>query len=149
MGGGKRATLPRSASRFPSQRCAVTPTCRQYSSTGHTEHFGRLPVHTCFPNGTSSRLISTQYLRGSRSSSTRRVASGEGAVTKPHLLVTRWTWMSTLISVAPQAIPRVRFAHFGPTPRKDVITSKSHGSSPPYSAATRSAGSLMLYALVS
>jgi len=26
---------------------------------------GLTPVHTCFPNGTSSRLISIQYLRGS------------------------------------------------------------------------------------
>src|SRR5689334_7145772 len=46
-------------------RCLTTPTCRQYSSTGQVEHFGRWPVHTCFPNGTSSRLISTQYSRGS------------------------------------------------------------------------------------
>ena len=63
------------------QRWRVTPTCRQYSSTGHVEHFGRCPVQMCFPNGTSSRLISIQYLRGSFCSSARIVASGDVVAT--------------------------------------------------------------------
>ncbi len=44
----------------PGYRCSVTPTCRHISSTGQVEHFGSRPVQTCFPNGTSSELISTQ-----------------------------------------------------------------------------------------
>ena len=57
-------------------RGSVTPTCRQYSSTGHVEHFGRTPVQTCFPNGTSRRLISIHYFLGSTRSSATSVASG-------------------------------------------------------------------------
>jgi hypothetical protein len=57
-------------------RCSVTPICRQYSSTGQVEHFGRTPVQMCFPNGTSRRLISIQYFRGSTRSNARSVASG-------------------------------------------------------------------------
>ena len=38
---------------------AVTPTCRQYASTGHTGHAGRAAVQTCLPNGTHRSLIST------------------------------------------------------------------------------------------
>ena len=45
--------------------------------------------------------------------------------------------IDTLIRSAPQATPIVRFAHLGPTPRNDVRTSKSHGSSPPNSSTVR------------
>ena len=44
----------------PAQRGFVTPTCWHISSTGHVEHFGRVPVQMCLPNGTSRRLISIQ-----------------------------------------------------------------------------------------
>ena len=54
-------------------RCSVTPTCRQYASTGQVEHFGFTPVQTCFPNGTSRRLISIQYFLGSTRSSAASV----------------------------------------------------------------------------
>jgi tRNA(fMet)-specific endonuclease VapC len=63
------------------QRCFVTPTCRQYSRTGHSEHFGSLPVQMCFPNGTSRRLISTQYCRGRTSCRAAIVISGVFACT--------------------------------------------------------------------
>src|SRR5688572_32883681 len=59
----------------------VTPTCRQYSSTGQPEHFGSLPVQTYFPNGTSNLLISTQYRRGSFASRAAIVFSGVLAAT--------------------------------------------------------------------
>jgi hypothetical protein len=57
-------------------RGSVTPTCRQYCSTGHVEHFGRTPVQMCFPNGTSRRLISIQNFFGSTRSSAASIASG-------------------------------------------------------------------------
>ena len=50
---GQGRIAPKATRRRP-YRCSVTPTCRQYSSTGHVEHFGSLPVQTCLPNGTSS-----------------------------------------------------------------------------------------------
>lgn len=64
---------------YSSYRCLTTPICRQYSSTGHVEHFGNRPVQMCLPNGTSSRLVSTQYSRGSFSSRARIVPSGDKA----------------------------------------------------------------------
>ena len=39
------------------------------------------PVQMCFPNGTSKRLISIQYFRGSFCSSARMVSSGERVAT--------------------------------------------------------------------
>ncbi len=61
------------------QRCWVTPTCAQGSRTGHAEQRGSRPVQMCLPNGTSTRLISTRYARGSFASSARIVASGVGS----------------------------------------------------------------------
>ena len=43
-----------------SYRWLVTPTCWHMSSTGQVEHFGRMPVQTCLPKGTSRLLIGTQ-----------------------------------------------------------------------------------------
>ena len=60
-------------------RCLTTCICRQHSRTGHVKHFGSRPVQMCFPNGTSRRLISIQYFRGSFSSSARIVPSGDEA----------------------------------------------------------------------
>ena len=45
------------------------------------------PVQMCFPNGTSSRLISIQYVRGSFSSSARIVSSGDRVATCPRGLI--------------------------------------------------------------
>src|SRR5689334_20733548 len=62
--------------RCPPQRWSSTPTCAHIASNGHVEHFGRVPVQTCLPNGTSNALISTQYRRGSFSCSAAIVFSG-------------------------------------------------------------------------
>ena len=59
------------------------------------------------------------------------VFSGVVSATRPQRLVTRWTWMSTPISGRLQAMPSVRLAHLGPTPRKASSVSRSHGSVPP------------------
>ena len=48
---------------------------------------GKWPVQMCFPNGTRSLFISTQYLRGSFSSRARIVPSGDKAEMYPHLFV--------------------------------------------------------------
>lgn len=72
----------------------------------HVEHLGMYPVQMCFPNGTSSRLISIQYLRGSFRSSARIVSSGDRVATYPHRLVTRWTWMATLMCSGPASHAR-------------------------------------------
>jgi hypothetical protein len=58
---GSDAYTPRpDRSAVPYHRCSLTPTCRHMSSTGQVEHLGSRPVQMCFPNGTSSALISTQ-----------------------------------------------------------------------------------------
>jgi hypothetical protein len=48
----------------------------------------------CFPNGTSSRLISIQYLRGSFASSARIVPSGDEAEMYPQAFDTFLRWCS-------------------------------------------------------
>src|SRR5262245_35288894 len=98
-----------------------------------------VPVQICFPKGTSRRLISIQCSGGSLASSSTMVFSGVEAFTYPQRFVTRWTWISTLINGLPQAIPRVRCAHFGPTPEKERNTSSSQGRVPLCSSKTRSA----------
>jgi hypothetical protein len=57
---GKAVTASQAPQPDRLYRWAVTPTCRHMFSTGHVEHFGAVPVQTCFPNGTSRALISTQ-----------------------------------------------------------------------------------------
>src|SRR5437763_14695714 len=70
------AAEPHALSPWECQRWLVTPTCRHMSRTGQVEQRGRTPVQMCLPNGTSRRLISTQYWRGSRASSATIVRSG-------------------------------------------------------------------------
>ena len=60
----------------PGYRCEVTPTCWHMLKSGQVEHFGRTPVQTCLPNGTSKALISTQYAFGSFSCNASIVFSG-------------------------------------------------------------------------
>jgi hypothetical protein len=57
-------------------RCVVTAICSQYSSTGQVEQCGRRPTQTCFPNGISRRLMSTQWRWGNFPSSVAMVCSG-------------------------------------------------------------------------
>jgi hypothetical protein len=72
--------------RGPSYRWLVTSTCRQYSRTGRVEHFGDLPVQMYLPNGTTSRLISTSYFRGSICSSASIVCFSVRAENAPPLV---------------------------------------------------------------
>jgi hypothetical protein len=84
----------------------------------------------CFPNGTSSRLISTAYFSGRTAVSAAVVCSGVAVATYPQRWVMRWTWISTAMRGWPQAMPRTRLAHLMPTPWKASRTSASQGKRP-------------------
>jgi hypothetical protein len=75
---GPIPSLPRisATDRWKDQRADVTPTCRHISNSGQVEHFGRVPVQTCLPNGTSRALISTQYDCGNFACNASIVFSG-------------------------------------------------------------------------
>ena len=111
-------------------RWEVTPICLQYSSTGHVEQCGNLPVKMFFPKGIRSRLMSIHFCLGTFCSSCNMVCLGEADGIKPHRFVTLCTCTSTLIAACLCAPPSAKLAHLGPAPFNAISFSKSAGSSP-------------------
>ncbi len=79
--------------------------------------------------------MAIQQRSGSVSWSASMVCSGDPAVTYPQRFTMRWTWISTPMLGALQAMPSARLAHSGPN-AGEAAHQLLVGSAPPGRSAT-------------